>query len=114
MGGAQANPTTPVVKRGVGGCARGEGRNGRGTSKPYYPGSEKGGGWVLRNGRGTYKEGGGIPPMWANMIEGRRGQRGLNADVLALPLRFPRSIPRGLNPSPWMDRGGQRGLNPGR
>ena len=46
MGGAQANPTTPVVKRGVGGCARGEGRNGRGTSKPYYPRSEKGGGWV--------------------------------------------------------------------
>ena len=45
MGGAQANPT-----RG------GEGRNGRGTSKPYYPRGEKGGGWVLRNGRGTYKE----------------------------------------------------------
>ena len=43
MGGAQANPTTPVVKRGVGGCARGEGRNGTGTSKPYYPRSEKGG-----------------------------------------------------------------------
>ena len=52
MGGAQANPTP-----------RGEGRNGRGTSQPYYLRGEKGGGWVLRNGRGLYKEGegGGYP-----------------------------------------------------
>ena len=114
MGGAQANPTTPVVKRGVGGCPRGEWRNGRGTSKPYYPGSEKGG-WVGVTQREGHVRGGGggIPPTWDNRIEGRRGQRGLNADVLALPLSYPRSIPRGLNPSPWDGQRRVEGFEPG-
>ena len=52
MGGAQANPTTPVVKRGWVGVTQQEGH--------------------------VQREGGGIPPTCANRIEGRRGQRGLN------------------------------------